>query len=912
MLRNKHLISLMMALAIAASAAAFGQDVKDYNRRELSNGLIVVTKEIHTAPVVFVSVWYRVGSRNETEGITGISHALEHMMFKGTEKFKEAGETDRIVRRIGGVGNAGTGTDYTIYYETVPAGMEKIALEIEADRMTGALLRSEDFDTEKTVIMEERKMRNEDSPDGLFWEELSAAAFKVHPYGRPIIGWMNDIEGLNSDKIRKYYKSHYAPNNAIVVVCGDFDSAELNKTIDSLYGGLAPDETVGKSAPSQEPPQKVEKRIFYPSEKTNLPKVVYAWHVPTYGDKDSPALEIADSILSSGRTSRLYKTFVEGGLAGSADATHDTNTDPYLFYVEVELQPGVDTDTAEQKIREEIERLKNEPASDHELQKAKNRFRAENIMGLQSISSFGRNLGWFEITTGNPGFWDVYLSEIEKVTAEDVMRVAKTYFNDMNLTVGVLVPAENTEESQQSGLAGPIKEYAYRGPYNETLPAVPGEIAEEETISLESFPPVDFSSRVKRTKLPNGLTILVYENPAFPVVSLHGIIKGAGSYADPADKKGLANLTSSMIRRETKNRTMDEINEELEFVGANIEFSSGNETAVFDALSLSEDFSGVVEIMSDMILNPSFKQDGLDIEKGIAVADFLAAQKNNRSRAWQAYLETMFPGHPYSNPPGGDEAGLNAVSLADLAAFHSANFRPDRTIIAISGAVKSEDVVKLLEKNLSSWKAPDDKPFAAAPLPQIAGNEVKKIDMPEKMQDVFFAGFKAPLPSDPDFTAFELMTDILAGSDLTSMLYGSVREAEGLVYYIYGFDTPKSGASTFQISAGLAPQNIDRALELMRQEISTISAEPLTELVLNDAKSYSVGHLPMTIETNGGIAGTMADFEYYGRPFTDIDNYADSIRNITADDIMRVAAKYLNPDKFVFAVAGPVNPPAQD
>lgn len=895
-----------MVLVALFTVSAAAQGTNDFNRRVLDNGLVVITKEIHTAPVVFVSVWYRVGSRNETEGITGISHALEHMMFKGTERFHEAGETDRIVRRIGGVGNAGTGTDYTIYYETVPAGMEKIALEIEADRMTGALMRSEDFDTEKTVIMEERKMRNEDSPDGLFWEELSAAAFKVHPYGRPIIGWMNDIKGLNTQKIRKYYKSHYAPNNAIVVVCGDFDTSKLDASINELYGGLAPDDSVGKSAPSQEPPQQVRKRIFYPSEKTNLPKVVYAWHVPTYPSEDSPALEIADSILSSGRTSRLYKTFVEGGLAGSADATHDTNTDPYLFYIEVELQPGVDTEVAEQKIREEIERLKNEPASDYDLQKAKNRFRADNIMGLQSISSFGRNLGWFEITTGNPGFWDVYLKKIENVTAEDVMRVAKTYFTDTNLTAGVLMPTGQTE-GDQSRLEGPIKEYAYRGEYSGALPQHRAEVAEEETISLESFPPVDFSSKVKKTVLENGLTLLVYENPAFPVVSLHGIVKGAGSYADPADKKGLANLTASMMRRETKNRAMDKINEALEFVGADIEISSGNETAVFDALSLKEDFSGVLEILADMILNPSFSQEGLDIEKGIAVSGYLAAQKNNRNRAWQAYLDAVYPGHPYSNPSGGTDEGLTAVALNDLTKFHSANFRPDRTIIAISGDVTNEEIRSLIEKHLAGWKPPDNTPFKVAALLETMGDEKKSVDMPEKMQNVFYAGFPAPLPSDPDYITFDVMTDIFAGTDLTSRLYTSVREKEGLVYYIYGYDAPKSAASTFQISAGLAPQNMARTVELMRQEIKSIITEPLPEQVLNDAKSFAVGHLPMTIETNGGIAGVMADFEYYGRPLTDIDNYAATVRNITADDIMRVAAKYLDPDKFIFAVAGPVS-----
>ncbi len=294
-----------------SSVIAF-TDTSDVKLTKLENGLTVVTKEIHTAPVVNISVWYRVGSRNETIGITGISHALEHMAFKGTKKYPEAGVTDRMIREIGGSGNAGTNVDYTIYYETVPAGKQGVAIDIEADRMNGMLLRQDDFSPEKKVIKEERKMRNEDSATGLFWEEINAAAFKVHPYGWPIIGWMSDIDSLDASKVRKYYESHYAPNNAIVVVAGDFETEEVLEKIKSTFGKVPR----GANPPAMnavEPEQKVEKRIVYTSDKTNLAYVVYAYHAPSITGADSPALEIAAAVLSSGRESRLFKNFIESG-----------------------------------------------------------------------------------------------------------------------------------------------------------------------------------------------------------------------------------------------------------------------------------------------------------------------------------------------------------------------------------------------------------------------------------------------------------------------------------------------------------------------------------------------------------------------------------------------------------------------
>ena len=805
---------------------------------------------------------------------------------------------DRIVRRIGGIGNAGTSTDYTIYYETVPTGMEQKVIDIEADRMAHALLMPADFASEIKVVKEERKMRNEDSPTGLFWEEINAAAFKIHPYGWPIIGWMEDLEKMDIEDVRDYYKSHYAPDNAIVVMVGDFKTSEAIEKIVAAFGDIPSSGKIKFDAPAAEPEQHVEKRIVFPTDKSNLGYVVATWHTPTYPDDDSPVLEIIDSILSSGRESRLFQTFVEGGLAGSAEAIHDTNTDPYLFYVEIEALPGVEETEIEAKLIEEIELLKTEPVSDYELQKAKNRFRADQVMDMQSISSFGRTMGWFELTTGNPEFWDTYLEKIDAVTVDDVLRVAKKYLIDTNKTTGILVP-EAPAGAAAPVVPGPAKEYGYRDTGEPVAPA------EEQQISLDEFPPIEFSKNVKRIELPNGLTLIVYENHAFPTVHIEGAIKGGGSYSDPEGLSGLGKLVSMTIRRGTAARTYEEINKMLEFVGADFEFFGGNESLAFAGDFLEKDFGMGFELMADMLLNPAFEEDDLEVERGVALADLAARMKNHRSRAWQACLELLYPNHPYSKPVDGTEEGLAAVATQDLKDFHAKNIRPDRTIIAVVGDVTVQDVKAAAEKYLGEWKRPDDTQFIVPEVVSGGTHETREVLMPEKMQGVFFMGFPGPEPEDPDYELFKIMTDILAGTDLTSRLYLSVREREGFVYYVYGYDLPKTGATSFQITAGLSPENFKKTLDLISEEIKRIQTEPVTREELADALSYKVGNKPLTLETNEEIALTLVTYAYHGRPFEDIDNYLETIKNITPDDIMRVAKKYLDPDKYVLGVAGP-------
>lgn len=404
----------------------------------LPNGLKVIMLENHKAPLVTFQVWYRVGSRNETPGKTGLSHLLEHMMFKGTKK-TGPGAFARIIQENGGNDNAFTSKDYTAYYENLKSDRIGVAIGLEADRMRNLVLREKDFRTERMVVMEERRRRTEDNPPAFLWEQTEAAAFKVSPYRWPVIGWMEDIEALSLRDLQDYYRTFYHPANAFLVVVGDFDREKLLRQIRKAFGsyrsGVKPDQ---KKA--VDPPQKEERRVAV-QRKAELPFLVKMYHVPNLHDPDAYVLEVIAAVLSGGKSSRLYQDLVrDRRLALEADADNSLlSRDPRLFYLSAVPMPGKDTADLERALDEEIVRLQKEPLRDEELQRAKNQLEAAFIFGQDSFFYQAMLLAQHEIA----GSWkelDDYLPSIRKVTAGDIQRVAARYLVRENSTVGILKP----------------------------------------------------------------------------------------------------------------------------------------------------------------------------------------------------------------------------------------------------------------------------------------------------------------------------------------------------------------------------------------------------------------------------------------------------------------------------------------
>ncbi|NTU41681.1 MAG: insulinase family protein [Nitrospirales bacterium] len=406
----------------------------------LKNGLKVLVVEDHKAPLATFQIWYRVGAKDEPVGKTGMSHLLEHMMFKGTPKYGSK-VFSAIVQRNGGSDNAFTTKDYTMYFQTIASDRIGLSIEMEADRMENLLLKPEDFQSERAVVMEERRMRYEDDPENSLYEEVIATSFKAHPYRWPVIGWMSDIAALKRDDFVTHYKEHYAPSNAFIVISGDVDGDSIIKKIEESFGRI-PEGKRTEGYRTEEPVQEGRK-VVYLEKEAELPMVMMAYHVPQFPHDDSFALDLLSSILSSGKSSRLYTHIVrDSGLAISAEADYGgLYRDPFLFTFSAAAAPGKGIAEVKEAIAQEIERVKAEPPSEEEIQKAKNQVEASFIFAEDSTYSRGLYTGIFEMM-GDWRLMDKYLEGIRKVTPEDVRRVAKKYLTEENVTVGILKPVK--------------------------------------------------------------------------------------------------------------------------------------------------------------------------------------------------------------------------------------------------------------------------------------------------------------------------------------------------------------------------------------------------------------------------------------------------------------------------------------
>ena len=409
----------------------------------LPNGLTVLLKEIHTAPVTSFWVWYRVGSRNEHPGITGISHWVEHMLFKGTPSYSES-DLDRMVSREGGARNGMTWVDWTTYFETMPSNKIDLALEIEADRMVHSLIAPKEVASERTVIINERQ-GSENSPTFRLFEEVQSAAFKVHPYGHEVIGHMCDLQSMTRDDLNTHYKTHYAPNNAIAAIAGDFDTKDMLDKIARHYGKLKP---VAHIPPvtSVEPAQNGERRVTVKGEGTTH-YLMLAFHGVGAAHPDFFPLVALDSVLcgasglsftgggTSNRSSRLSKALVDTGLAADISAGITPTIDPHLYGFFATLQPGRDIDELERALWAELDRVKQAPVAQAELDKAIKQTKAQFAFGCESVTNQAFWLGFCEIFADYTWF-HAYLPRLSAVTVEDVQRVANTYLTRDNVTVG--------------------------------------------------------------------------------------------------------------------------------------------------------------------------------------------------------------------------------------------------------------------------------------------------------------------------------------------------------------------------------------------------------------------------------------------------------------------------------------------
>ncbi len=438
-LHIRHLASWLLpatALVFSCIAAAGASEPQEYI---LSNGMKVLLVEVPKAPVATVQIWYKVGSRNEVMGRAGLSHMLEHMMFKGTAKYPK-GSFSRLIRKNGGMDNAFTSQDFTAYFENLAADRVGLALEMEADRMQGLILDQNELKTEREVVKEERRLRSEDDPQGALVETLFAQAYLSHPYHWPVIGWFGDLDAMTLDDLQRHYDTFYSPNNATLLVVGDIKAESLLPTIKQLFEPI-PRGPEPKPVMTMEAEQKGERRFLLKRE-AQVPFVMMGYRVPNYTSEDSYALDVLESILSRGKSSRLYQSLVyDQKLSLAVGAEYGLmQADPGLFYFYALVSPGQKVETVEEALTKEIKRLQSDPPTDLELQRAKNQVEAARWFEQDSNFRHAMLLGQAETVGAGWRKVDQFLDRIRAVTAKDVQRVARQYLIEDTRTVGTLIP----------------------------------------------------------------------------------------------------------------------------------------------------------------------------------------------------------------------------------------------------------------------------------------------------------------------------------------------------------------------------------------------------------------------------------------------------------------------------------------
>ncbi len=411
----------------------------EIKQENLKNGLKVIVIEDPSSPVATFQVWYRVGGIDEPEGKSGISHLLEHLMFRGSKNYP-GNVFSKIVQSQGGIDNAFTTKDYTVYFQKLSPLKLHVSFDLESDRMANLMLKKEDFELEKKIVLEERRQRYEDDPENLIIEEVIGTAFKTHPYKRPVIGWTEDIQSITLEDVIEHYHRFYCPNNAFIIVAGDVKKEEIIEKIKEKFEGISACRDKMERKVLFEPKQYGERRVIL-KRKTHLPMLVMAYKVPAYPHPDSLSLEILSSILGEGKSSRLYKKLViEKALAVDVSTSNSPlSRDGFLFFIVASVKDSNNINEVEKLIKEEVEKIKSEKVDPKEIEKAKNQVEASFLFSQDSVFGHALILGRFEML-GNWQMINNYRENILKIKAEDIANSAKIYLNEENLTVGVLLP----------------------------------------------------------------------------------------------------------------------------------------------------------------------------------------------------------------------------------------------------------------------------------------------------------------------------------------------------------------------------------------------------------------------------------------------------------------------------------------
>ena len=855
--------------------------------KTLTNGLEIFIFENHKSPIFSFNIFYRVGSMDERPGITGASHLVEHLKFRGSDKFKGV-DIDKFVKRHGGVLNGMTNEDATIYFMALPSSEIEYPIMAEADLMNGAVLNPDDFENERKIVMEERRLQIEDSPIGSLFEALKASAFWAHPYRWPVIGWMSDIASVSRDDIYRYYRANYRPDNASIVVCGDVQTEKTMVLIQKHFGNIPAGNSPLPGNRTQEPKQNGIRRVIL-NKPAELSIVMMGFHAGNLKSAKIYPLIVAEKILSSGESSRIYRHIVhEKQIAVQAGGVFDFITrDPGLFIFYAQASPGVDSKTLEEALWIEVDHICAEDITFEELEKAKNIVEADFIYRREQVIGESIWRGNFHLVAGME-YYDSFVDRIREVAIDDVRESCRNILSRDNATIAELIPSGT---GSGNSIAVPESlNYRYFA-YKQSSDSPPSQ--------LDGLPYWDDSEKFE---LPNGIKVILYHRDELPIFQI-GTLVSAGSVYDPEGKDGLASLTSNLLRAGTASRSSDEIAEEVDRVGGEFSVVPLRENMVLGMRFLSRHRKIALDILSECLIYPSFLDEEIGRFKELQSGAILSEEDDVWSVTPREFNRMIFRNSPYSHSILGDLKTVDSLTRSDVLEFHKNHFTGRNTLIALIGDFNKDEIRKELE--FCFGKMPSGNKLAPPGFePEtIHKPEVTRYSKDLSQASIALGGYLFPRKSD-DYFPFLALDHIFGYGSLTSRIGEKVRVEKGLAYYVASDFTNLTHAGFWRVLMQTKNESVTEAVELTRREMRRLREELVTDEEIYDFRSNFKGRSSFEVESNRGLAQKLLTIAFYNLGDDYLSNFFKRINSVTKEQVMEMARKYLDPDKIRILVVG--------
>lgn len=878
-----------------------------YKERTLANGLKVYAARDPSTANVSVQLWYRVGSKDDPEGRSGFAHLFEHLLFKATRNMP-AETLDRLTEDVGGYNNAFTADDVTAYHEVVPANHLERILFAEAERMGSLVVDEANFQSERAVVQEEFRQRILASPYGrLFGLYLPRELAEAHPYRRAGIGSIEDLAAATVEDVKRFHATYYRPDNAYLIVTGNFDQKQLDAWVDRYFGPLKnPKSPVPRHA-VQEPEQTAPREADYYAPNVPLPAAVLGWDGPPAAHPDRAALQVLAAILASGESSRLHQSLVyEQQIAVQASASADLQEQGGAIVAFAILKPDQTPQAGQAALAAEVAKLRAAAPSAAELAEAKTELIASILRSRETAADRAEALGWSLINTGGPEAADKAVADLQAVTVADVQRVAQRYLTPER-SVAIRYQDESRKpegaplEAKPAATEAPIKlaSLAPAGPDVTLAPEgertaipVPGQ---DPKLSVPAF--------VEKT-LANGLRVVVARNARTPLVSAR-LSVDAGVADEPADKSGVAALTAALITQGTASRSAPQIASEIERLGAVIAANSGGDEALIYANAPKTAFADAFALMADLTRNAAFAAEELERQRAQAIEGERVALSQPGPAAARAAARLVYGDAPYGRPPSGTLQSLPGIAREDIVAFHRTRWTPKGAVLVFSGDIDAKTAIALAEKAFGDWRAPAE---SAAADQDPAGPSTKPrvvvVDMGKGAgQAAVVVVMRAPARKSQDFTALELANSVLGGG-YSARLNREIRIKRGLSYGAGSGLTERADDNRLLASAQTRNDAAAEVARLMLAEIRRLATEPAPPEDLEPRSAALVGGFSSSLETVDGLGGVVADYAAAGLPLSEIRGYPQAVRALTAEQVQAAAARGLDIARVSLVVAG--------